>query len=120
MCVVSMIGDGWGRQFPDRWPGVQPWEVDPPATIPYQPARVPFSLPAPQVSRKDFDALKAEVEALKRLLLAAKAFDDATGQPHCEADAKVALIKAVAKAVGVDMDEVFEEKKKKPAKRKAA
>ena len=48
---------------------------------------------------------------LKKLLLAAKGYDEKTGQPDCETDDKVALIKAVAEAVGVDFDSVFFEVK---------
>ncbi len=115
MCVVSMIGDSWGNGFKDRYPGVMPWVTpampDPwPATIPYATPAIPTS-----VSREEFDALKKEIEELKKLLQAAKEYDAATGQPDCEVDAKVALIKAVANLVGVDMGDVFDEPKKKKA-----
>lgn len=59
------------------------------------------------ISREEFDALRCEVEELKALLLAAKAFDEATGQPDCEMDEKVELIKRVAEAVGVDLEDLF-------------
>lgn len=62
MCVVSIIGDGWGQDFPKRWPDV-----------PSQPI-----YPIPEISRAEFDLLKKEVEELKKLLLAAKKFDEAT------------------------------------------
>ena len=88
MCTISMIGDGWREQFPQRWPNYN--VVD--GTL---------------VTRAEFDALKKEILELKNLLLAAKKFDEATGQPHCETDDKVQLIKEIAKAVGVNMDEVF-------------
>ena len=91
MCTVSMIGDGWRQQFPERWPN-----------YPLQ------QLPAiPEISRIEFDALKKEMEELKKLLEAAKKFDDATGQPNCEMEDKVALIKNIARAVGVNMDDIF-------------
>lgn len=41
------------------------------------------------------------------MLKAAKAFDTATGQPDCEMDDKVKLIKEVAKMVGVDLGDIF-------------
>lgn len=97
MCMVSNIGDGWKDQFPHKWP-----------QFPFQPPYVP-----PQISREDFEALKREVEELKKLLEAAKAFDKATGQHHCEMDEKVKLIKEIAKIVGVDLGDVFEEERKK-------
>lgn len=63
--------------------------------------------PAPEVSRADFDALKREVEEMKKLLLRAKKYDEETGQPDCEMEDKVALLKKVAQLVGVDLSEVF-------------
>lgn len=95
MCVVSDIGDSWGTRFPDRWPN-----------IPYQEPGWPY-LPTDGVSRDEFNALRHEMQELKKLLLAAKAYDEATGQPDCEMDAKVELIRRVAEAVGVDVDDVF-------------
>ncbi len=99
MCVVSAVGDYWRRDFPKRHPG---WEYDQP--IFPGPIVIPQE---PQVSKKEFDALKKEMKELKKLLLAAKHFDEANGEPDCEMDDKVALIKAIAKKVGVNMDEVF-------------
>lgn len=62
---------------------------------------------APEVSKEDLDALRKEIEELKILLLAAKRYDEATGQPDCEMDEKVDLIRRVAEYVGVDVNEVF-------------
>lgn len=85
MCMVSFIG----TQFAEQW------------------RQNPHTIANPGPSRSDFDALKAEVEALKELLLAAKKFDEANGEPDCEMDEKVATIRKVAELVGVDMDAVF-------------
>jgi hypothetical protein len=107
MCTVSFVGDDYRRTFPDRWPKVDPWRIDP---------IQPFT-PTPEVSKEDFEKLKREVEELKKLLKAAKRFDDKTGQKDCEMDDKIEFIRKVAKFVGVDIDEVFEPKKasqKKP------
>ena len=106
MCMVSNIGDQWGQQFPQKWPGFVPHPFYPNSggsTTPY--------VPPLGVSQTDFDALKKEVEELKKLLRAAKDFDAKTGQPHCEMDAKVKLIKEIAKLVGVDLGDVFESEK---------
>lgn len=92
MCVVSATGDAWGQSFPQRWP-----------TVPRTP-----TYPISEVSREEFEALKEEIESLKELLLKAKEFDAATGQPDCEVDEKVELIKLIAKAVGVDLEDLFE------------
>lgn len=59
------------------------------------------------VPRWEFDALKRDVEELKTLLIAAKKFDETTGQPECEVEDKVALIKKVASLVGISMEDVF-------------
>lgn len=104
MCVVSMIMD----DYRDRWK--RPWELPLPTSIPpVQPypsgGLKPFTLP--EISREEFNELKAEIEALKELIKAAKKYDEATGQPDCEMDEKVAMIKSLAKALGVDMEDVF-------------
>lgn len=131
MCVVSFIGDNWRETFPQRWPNVplQPYVAQPDWSqtphkfegiqdelrtcsycgngrdhwlhAAFEPAR------GGEISKKDFDALRKEVEELKKLLLAAKAYDEATGQKDCEIDEKVELIRQVAELVGVDVDEVF-------------
>jgi hypothetical protein len=103
MCVVSNIGDSWKDQFPERWPDFVPYipKVD-------QPDIQPFCPTPTGPSQSDFDDLKKEVEELKKLLKAAKAYDEATGQPHCEMNEKVDLIKRVAKMVGVNLEDVFD------------
>lgn len=109
MCMVSNIGDQWGRDFPDRYPWVKPVplpHIEPPFPMPVFPA---FPDKQPDVSREEFDKLRKEMEALRELLKAAKKFDESTGQPHCEVDAKVRLIKEIAKLVGVELGDVFEQ-----------
>ncbi len=91
MCMVSAIGDNFKDNFPNKWPDFTPHTI----------------------TRLEFDKLKQEVEELKKLLQAAKAFDKATGQHHCEMDEKVKLIKEIAKIVGVDLGDVFDGPKKK-------
>ena len=100
MCTVSMIGDQWQRDFTPRFP----------PQIPYD--RIDLEeYKLPEISRAEFEELKEEMRELKKLLLAAKEYDEKTGQPDCETDDKMALIKAVAEAVGVDFDSVFEARK---------
>jgi hypothetical protein len=88
MCMYSAIGDNFKDQFPHKWPNIQP-EIFPVG-----------------VSQKEFDALKKEMEELKKLLKAAKLFDTATNQPHCEVEDKIKLIKQIAKLVGVDLKDL--------------
>ena len=88
MCVVSNIGDSWRTGLPSRWPNVDPL--------------------IPRIPTRDLESLKKEIEELRLLLLAAKKFDNETGQAKCETEDKVALIKRLAEALGVDMSDVFE------------
>lgn len=93
MCMVSNVGDSWAQKFPHNWPHFNPL-----------PAHIELIQSVPKA---EFDALKKEVQELKELLKAAKKFDQATGQPDCEMDEKVKLIKAIAQLVGVDLGDVF-------------
>jgi hypothetical protein len=85
MCVVSMISDDWNNR---RAPVYQP-----------------IIVPGP--SQAEFDALKKELEELKKLLVAAKVYDDNTGQPDCEKEEKIELLRRLAEIVGVDFSDVF-------------
>lgn len=97
MCIVSAIGDEWRGRFPERWPNIP---------VPETGSDTPFTI-EPYVTRREFDKLKAELEMLREILVDAIEFDKATGQPDCETDEKVELIRTLAKALGVDMSEVF-------------
>jgi hypothetical protein len=94
--MYSAIGDSWKHNFPNQWPNVPL----PPPVGSYN--------PPPEVSRADFDALRKEVIELKKLLEAAKKFDKSTGQPHCEVEDKVRLIKEIAKLVDVDLGDAVD------------
>lgn len=96
MCTVSMIGDHYGEKFRPMWP-----------QQPLQPSTIQTITLPPAISREEFDALKRDVEEMKALLKRAKAYDEANGEPDCEMDEKVALLKRVAELVGVDLSEVF-------------
>ena len=93
MCVVSMIGDHYRDKWIDRWPTLPNW---PPATV-----------TVTAISRQEFDDLKKEVSEMKELLKRAKEYDERTGQPDCEIDEKMDLLRKVAKLVGVDLDDVI-------------
>lgn len=93
MCVVSMAGDYWrDRTVPEKYPQWEGW------VYPSAP---------PAVTREEFDQLKRDIEELKLLIKAAKRYDEQVGEPACEVEDKVALIKAMAKAVGVDMEDLL-------------
>lgn len=100
MCTVSMVGDYYiHRTLPETFPGVDTYKIN--------------SWPIRDLGleidglKLDVSLLKIQIEELKKLLLAAKAYDEALGEPDCEVDEKVALIKKLAEIVGVDMKEVF-------------
>ena len=102
MCVTSAVGDYFRGNLPER----HPWAV--PAYPVYLGSPMPNSgIPLMSPTRAEFDALKKEVEELRELLKAAKRFDEQTSQPNCELAEKIAIIKQVAKLVGVDMTGVF-------------
>jgi len=111
MCAVSAVGDNWQNIQPLKWPNWTPpskpqiWPTDDKTK-----ALPPFDgYTQVQIAamRREIDAMKREIEELRTLLMAAKKFDEATGQPDCEQGEKVALIKKIAKIVGVDMSDVF-------------
>lgn len=90
MCVVSMVGD----HYADKW---EPFKKVP---------NFPTFLEQ-QVTRAEFEQIKRDVEELKLLLIRAKKYDEETGQPDCEIDEKMDLLRKVADAVGIDLDEVI-------------
>lgn len=91
MCTVSMIGD----HYTEKWREINP------QTWPYQTGGFTFEV---AISRHEFDALKRDVEECKALLKRAKKYDEDNGEPDCEMEEKMELIRKVAKAVGVDLE----------------
>ncbi len=95
MCTVSMIGD----HYNDKW-RPQPWYQSQPAIGGlFQPSAI---------SRAEFDDLKRDVLEMKELLKRAKKYDEENGEPDCEMDEKMDLLRKVAKLVGVDLAEVLQ------------
>lgn len=93
MCVLSFVGDNWSRRIPESYP----W------------TGADFNITQTQYgpSREEFEALKKDLELMREELKAAKAQDIAEGNPDCEMEEKVALLKKVAEICGVDLSEVF-------------
>lgn len=89
MCTVSMISD----HYMDKWnnPTPQQWVITNP----------------PEVSREEFDELKRDVLEMKELLKRAKKYDEENGEPDCEIEEKMELLRRVAKLVGVDLNDVI-------------
>lgn len=113
MCIVSAVMDNW-QKF--TWPVFE-------QGLPNH-QFIPNTNPQPQVTQTYIDPalpfkyinaleeialLKVEVEDLKQQLIAAKAQDEAEGNPDCEMQEKVAFIRRVADLVGVDFSDVFPE-----------
>lgn len=104
MCTVSMIGD----HFSDKWK--QPDYTDLFKKINENQYQSPF----PAVTRQEHDALKIQVEQLKKeveemtlLLKRAIEYDKKNNEPQCEIEEKIRLLKEVAKMVGVDLEAIL-------------
>ena len=108
MCVVSMVGD----HYRDKW--IPTWQFPDQPFKPFDPEKrrndredIVKILTGQPISREEFDALKREVEELKELLKRAVQYDNDTGQADCETDSKMALLRKIAQAVGIDLDEIL-------------
>lgn len=102
MCVVSMIGDHYNEKWTNpHYPYVEQIKTITTDSIDFN------ELLKGKVTRSEFDALKKEVEEMKQLLERAADYDKRNNEPNCEMEDKVALLKKVAEAVGVNLDEIF-------------
>jgi len=61
----------------------------------------------PVISRAEFEELKRQVLEMKELLKRAKEYDERNGEPECEIDEKMQILRKVAQLVGVDLDDVI-------------
>jgi hypothetical protein len=117
MCVVSMVGDDFTNRIgnDDLWKKfVTPYEqqsnqglhkkMADPLTV------NPITLNLGLATQEDLNILRREIEQLKQLLKRALKYDEDNNEPHCETDAKIALIKQIAEALGVDLTEVLKPK----------
>lgn len=105
MCVMSSVSAYYETAV---WPNtIKPW-VDP-GKGNWKPDSGINGVytPLDGVSKKEFDEFKETVrkdlEAIKDLIKAAKAYDEKTNQPDCTDEDKVKLIKKLAELVGVDL-----------------
>lgn len=111
MCVVSNTGDFWGERFRPLRP-LLPYEQQHAYGWP-TPERTDIKkiiFPAAHPTQEDFDRLREEVEIMKEQLKLAKEYDEKNGEPNCEIDAKMKLLREIAKLVGIDLDEVLNKK----------
>lgn len=120
MCVVSMVGDHYRDKFlpwEDRLPRIPGYPPYLPERAPQRPDDIKRELDKMKdlgktvvekpITRAEYDKLREDVLEMKELLKRAVAYDKANGEPACETDEKVALLKRMADFVGVDLKEVF-------------
>lgn len=94
MCTYSMIAQHYTEKwYPNQIPVLEAPLVWPPTITETGP------------TREEFDNLKKEVLDMKALLIKAKKYDKDNNQPDCETEEKIALIKQIAKLVGVDLQD---------------
>ncbi len=90
-----MVSDDWrNNRLPELWP----------SPTPYQPTVDLYEI----LSNAEIAKLKKEIERLKVELAEARRQDIEDKNPDCHMEDKVAIIKGLAKALGVDMGDVFE------------
>lgn len=105
MCVVSMITehyrDKWYPYVPQPlYPQYHPQDYPPQQnTTDTQKWKNLFNLQPPQPP----PISPEEVEEFRRLLDRAREYDKRNGEPACEQADKVAALKAIAKALGLDI-----------------
>lgn len=118
MCIISAVSDGYHKDFFDKhpWIPVQPQPFTPNPVGPIKIEKPMVVMPdLNRVTRQEFDELKKEIEELRLLLLAAKRYDEQTGQPNCAMEEKVEFILRMGELLGVDMTQVFGSKTTSPA-----
>lgn len=113
MCVVSMVGD----YYKDKWIPIPlpqvPFDPNSPWPAPERPRGpaprqdIVTILTGGEITREEFNALKKEVEEMKELLTRALEYDKRTRQEHCEIEEKMELLRRVAAAVGIDLDDIL-------------
>lgn len=101
MCAVSMVTDYWKKndqwKYGDIYPGINTGQPVTTGGLTYNPP-----------TRAEFEQLRKEMMELKELLKSAKAYDEATNQPKCEKEENVKVLKKVAEALGVELNDIFE------------
>ncbi len=102
MCIYSMVADDWSRRHRDVYEPI------------LSPDSFKVTFPEKAATKADIEELRKELAELKKLLKAAAAYDAATGQPDCEQEEKIALIRKLAEVTGVDMEDCLP-KKPEPA-----
>ena len=95
MCVVSMVMDHYNDKFKERYNQYYTYPV--------------YIDPNIYVKKEDFEELKKDFEEMKNLLKRAHEYDINNNQPDCHNDEKVAMLKQFAKALGLDVKDIFKD-----------
>ena len=94
MCMYSVIAEDWSKTF-KPYVGVTGY----PETV--------LTKYISEITRGEFESLRKEVESLKKVLIAAKIYDEETGQKDCEKPELIELLRKVAEAVGVKIEDAL-------------
>jgi hypothetical protein len=99
MCVVSNVGDHFGRRW-DKYPLPNP---NP------QPGFAPqdYSKFFKDLGKTELETLKAEVRECAELLKLAVEMDRRMGTPDCSTEAKTVVLRRVLAAFGHNLDEIL-------------
>lgn len=99
MCVVSMVIDHYKDKWFDEWQKIQ--RDNQPFTGTFRintpPVPMPQTIPVRQIPQADIDEFY-------KLLNRAREYDKRNNEPECEMQEKIDALKAVAKALGVEIE----------------
>lgn len=112
MCVVSAVGDHYGhewKKFGDPANPTLDWLKrlrDPMSPDPnyWQPHLGNIE---PPITKEEHSALVQQVKDMKALLKIAVDYDRRNNEPGCEIEEKIELLRSVASAFGIDIDEIL-------------
>ena len=94
MCASSMVGDHYNDMWRHR------------DFYPAPAAPLVISGP-PEITKAEFDELKRQVLEMKELLKRAIKYDKDNGEPECEIEEKMEILRKIAQLVGVNLDDVI-------------
>ena len=98
MCIVSNVGDAFGRRW-EQWPYID--STEPPSGY-----KIDYNSLTQDELKAFREFIKNDLPELKRLLEMAKELDIFTGQPDCENAEKFAKLRTYAEELGIDPDDI--------------
>lgn len=103
MCNVSAVGDQFSDMWRLRFQGISPLQPSLQPSLQWP----PMQGLVPSISRQEFDELRREVAEMKLLLKEAKAKDEQAGEPECQHEDKLTILRKMAELVGINLDDVL-------------